>query len=65
MLIDIIRCIICILAVYGLLGLILGISEMIRCRMTGPRPKVRVVLLVLMWKNRSNTLSDMHKKGIC
>ncbi|NLK86715.1 MAG: hypothetical protein GX279_04385 [Clostridiaceae bacterium] len=46
MLIDIIRCIICILAVYGLLGLILGISEMIRCRMTGPRPKVRVVLLV-------------------
>ncbi len=46
MLTDIIQCIICILAVYGLFSLILGISETIRCRMTGPRPRVRAVLFV-------------------
>jgi hypothetical protein len=46
MLSDIIQCIICILAVYGLFSLMLGISETIRCRLSGPRPRVRVVLLV-------------------
>jgi hypothetical protein len=46
MLSDIILCIVCILAVYGLFALILGVSDMICCRMAGPRPKVRAVLLV-------------------
>jgi hypothetical protein len=46
MLFNIIQCIIYILAVYGFIALILGISETIRCRITGPRPRVRAVLLV-------------------
>ncbi len=46
MLVDIIKCLICILAVYGLIALIAGISESIFCRMAGPRPKVRAVLFV-------------------
>ena len=46
MLLDIIKSLICILAVYGVIALILGISESICCRMPGPRPKVRAVLLV-------------------
>ncbi len=46
MVIDIIKCIICILAVYGFFSIIMNISEILRCRLTGPRPKVRAVLLV-------------------
>jgi hypothetical protein len=32
--------------VYGLLSLLLGISESICCRMAGPNPMVRAILLV-------------------
>lgn len=46
MLLNVLRCIICILAVYGLLTLVLNLSESISCRFTGHRPKVRAVLLV-------------------
>ena len=39
-------CVIYLLATYGLLTLALGAADMIRCRMRGRRPKVRVVVLV-------------------
>ena len=46
MLLNIIQCLICILAVYGLLTIIHNISEFVSSRLAGHRPKVRVVLLV-------------------
>lgn len=35
-----------LLAVYGLLVLVIGSAELVRCRISGCRPKVRIVLLV-------------------
>lgn len=40
------ECVICLLAAYGLLVLVLSAAELIRCRVSGCRPKVRVVILV-------------------
>jgi len=37
---------ICLLAAYGMLVLILGAIDLIRTRMAGGRPKVRIVILV-------------------
>lgn len=46
MLYNLLLCIVSILAAYGLLALISGIAESIRCRISGIRPEVRVVVLV-------------------
>ncbi len=46
MLYNLLLCIVCILAAYGLLALISGIAESVRCRVSGIRPEVRVVILV-------------------
>ena len=46
MLKSLLECIIYLLATYGLLILVLGAADMIRCRMKGRRPNTRVVLLV-------------------
>ncbi len=46
MLFSILECLTYILAVYGLLILVIGAADLIRCRIRGHRPKVRVVLLV-------------------
>jgi cellulose synthase/poly-beta-1,6-N-acetylglucosamine synthase-like glycosyltransferase len=46
MLYNLLLCIVCILAAYGLLTLISGIAESVRCRVSGIRPEVRVVILV-------------------
>lgn len=40
------ECIIYLLAAYGMLVLLLGAIDLIRCKMAGNRPKVRIVLLV-------------------
>lgn len=40
------ECIIYLLAAYGILVLLLGAIDLIRCKMVGNRPKVRIVLLV-------------------
>ncbi|MEN6314958.1 MAG: hypothetical protein ABFD25_12000 [Clostridiaceae bacterium] len=39
-------CIIYLLATYGLLVLVFGAADMVRCRVRGRRPNVRVVVLV-------------------
>lgn len=39
-------CIIYLMATYGLLVVVLGAADMIRCRIRGRRPNVRVVVLV-------------------
>jgi cell division protein FtsX len=46
MLYNLLLCIVCILAAYGLLALVSGIAESVRCRISGIRPEVRVVVLV-------------------
>lgn len=46
MLYDLLLCIVSILAAYGLLALVSGLAESIRCRISGMRPEVRVVVLV-------------------
>lgn len=46
MLYKLLECAVYLLAAYGLLVLVLGAAESIRCRISGHRPKVRVVLLV-------------------
>lgn len=46
MLYNLFLCIVCILAAYGLLSLASGLAESIRCRISGVRPEVRVVILV-------------------
>ena len=46
MLYNLLLCIVCILAAYGLLSLITGLAESVRCRISGVRPEVRVVVLV-------------------
>ena len=46
MLKSLLECIVYLLATYGLLVLVLGAADMIRCRVRGRRPDVRVVLLV-------------------
>jgi len=46
MLLDVLECITYILAVYGLLILVSGIAGLIRCRIKGRRPMVRVVIFV-------------------
>lgn len=46
MLYDAVVCLTYILAIYGLLMLVSGIAESIRCRVRGRRPRVRVILLV-------------------
>ncbi len=46
MFLRVLECVTYILAIYGLIILIYGIAESIRCRIKGRRPNVRVVLLV-------------------
>lgn len=46
MLYEILKCLICIFAVYGFFVLITGAAELVRCRIKGRRPKVRIVLFV-------------------
>jgi hypothetical protein len=46
MLYIVLKCLVCLLAAYGLLILVHGAFELIRCRISGDHPKVRIVLLV-------------------
>jgi len=46
MLYEAVVCLTYILAIYGLLMLVYGIAESMRCRIKGRRPMVRVILLV-------------------
>jgi len=46
MLLDVLECITYILAVYGLIILVFGAAQHIRCRIKGNRPLVRVVIFV-------------------
>ncbi len=43
---SLLECFVCLLAAYGLLVLVLEMAGLIRSRISGLRPKVRVVLLV-------------------
>lgn len=46
MLNSLLECIVYLLATYGLLVLVLGATELIRCRIKGRRPNVRIIFLV-------------------
>ena len=58
---NLLECIIYLLASYGLLTLIVNIFDMLRCRIRGPRPVVRIVLLV---KNAQEQIEYIVRNSI-
>lgn len=46
MLLSLLECIVCLLAAYGLLALVLEAVEFLHCRNRGKRPEVQMILLV-------------------
>ncbi|NLV36726.1 MAG: hypothetical protein GXY17_08665 [Clostridiaceae bacterium] len=46
MTLNLLECVVYLLASYGLFTLVISIFDRLRCRIRGPRPLVRIVLLV-------------------
>lgn len=61
MMFNLLECIIYLLASYGLLMLIMNIFDMLRCRIRGRRPAVRIVLLV---KNAEEQIEYIVRNSI-